>query len=153
MKHCRQFARVYSDLLPPIDGLHRGPFCSPSQVDSPIFCPVTREHPSVWRISVPADEISGNWSASIIFSSYGRLLIALDQSRFICDLSVDWLARLELVILVEGRTASLRNDDIQLTNVVDNLISLLRMQKLDTSRIGLLLLAVVRADCRVATRC
>ena len=46
-----------------------------------------------------------------------------DQSHFMRDLGVDWLTRLELVILVEDWTGlELRDDDVEQITVVGDLI-------------------------------
>jgi acyl carrier protein len=46
-----------------------------------------------------------------------------DQSHFARDLGVDWLTRLELVILVEDWTGlELRDDDVEQITVVGDLI-------------------------------
>jgi acyl carrier protein len=46
-----------------------------------------------------------------------------DQSHFMRDLGVDWLTRLELVILVEDWTGlKLRDDDVEQITVVGDLI-------------------------------
>ena|ERR1700730_7287993 len=46
-----------------------------------------------------------------------------DQSHFVRDLGVDWLTRLELVILVEDWTGlELRDDDVEQITVVSDLI-------------------------------
>jgi acyl carrier protein len=46
-----------------------------------------------------------------------------DQSHFARDLGVDWLTRLELVILVEDWTGlELRDDDVERITVVGDLI-------------------------------
>jgi acyl carrier protein len=46
-----------------------------------------------------------------------------DQSHFMRDLGVDWLARLELVILVEEWTGlELHDDDVERITVVGDLI-------------------------------
>ena len=60
-----------------------------------------------------------------------------DQSHFARDLGVDWLTRLELVILVEDWTGlELHDDDVERINVVGDLIRLFKSAKEQRDRLN-----------------
>ena len=66
---------------------------------------------------------SGNIRALIADQLGVRVERVTDQSHFVRDLGVDWLTRLELVILVEDWTGlELRDDDVEQITVVSDLI-------------------------------
>ena len=66
---------------------------------------------------------SGNIRALIADQLGVNVERVTDQSHFMRDLGVDWLTRLELVILVEDWTGlELRDDDVEQITVVGDLI-------------------------------
>jgi acyl carrier protein len=73
-----------------------------------------------------------------------------DQSHFMRDLGVDWLARLELVILVEEWTGlELHDDDVERITVVGDLIRYFASAEEEVGRSNLPkagLLTAVQAD-------